>query len=209
MRHERRDVRQELCTVGKPVPPISGIGKATGTLRFPADVNFPNMLWMKILRRPHAHAKILDVDAAAAQKLPGVVAILTHNDVPRVLFGPYQNEIYPLDEEVRFVGDTVAAVAAEDWNVAEEAVRAIRVTYHVLPAIHDAESGAKQDAPDAVLNYPEAHEIQAGDIRPEQLGTFGNIICLREGVPSVVNERGHVVRGLEQSDVAVERIFRH
>jgi len=201
-------VRQELFTVGKPVPPIYGIEKATGTLRFPADVNLPNMLWMKILRSPHAHAKILDVDAAAAQKLPGVVAILTHNDVPRVLFGPYQNEIYPLDEEVRFVGDTVAAVAAEDWNVAEEAVRAIRVTYHVLPAIHDAESGAKSDAPDAVLNYPEAHEIQAGDIRPEQLGTFGNIIGLREGGPTVVNERGDVERGLEQSDVVVERIFR-
>ena len=177
-------------------------------MRFPADVNLPNMLWMKILRSPHAHAKILDVDAAAAQKLPGVVAILTHNDVPRVLFGPYQNEIYPLDEEVRFVGDTVAAVAAEDWNVAEEAVRAIRVTYHVLPASHDAESGAKPDAPDAVLNYPEDHEIQAGDIRPEQLGTFGNIIGLREGGPTVVNERGDVERGLEQSDVVVERIFR-
>ena len=201
-------MRQELFTVGKPVPPIYGIEKATGTLRFPADVNLPNMLWMKILRSPHAHAKILDVDAAAAQKLPGVVAILTHNDVPRVLFGPYQNEIYPLDEEVRFVGDTVAAVAAEDWNVAEEAVRAIRVTYHVLPAIHDAESGAKPDAPDAVLNYPEAHEIQAGDIRPEQLGTVGNIIGLREGGPTVVNERGDVERGLEQSDVVVERIFR-
>ena len=199
---------KSLLTVGRSVAPIYGVEKATGTLRFPADVNLPNMLWMKILRSPHAHAKILDVDAAAAQKLPGVVAILTHNDVPRVLFGPYQNEIYPLDEEVRFVGDTVAAVAAEDWNVAEEAVRAIRVTYHVLPASHDAESGAKPDAPDAVLNYPEAHEIQAGDIRPEQLGTFGNIIGLREGGPTVVNERGDVERGLEQSDVVVERIFR-
>src|SRR5438046_4296671 len=103
-RHERRDVRQELFTVGKPVPPIYGIEKATGTLRFPADVNLPNMLWMKILRSPHAHAKILDVDAVAAQKLPGVVAILMHNDVPRVLSGPYQHEIYLLDEHVRVVG---------------------------------------------------------------------------------------------------------
>ncbi len=59
-----------------------------------------------------------------------------------------------------------------------------------------------------MLNYPEAHEIQAGDIRPEQLGTVGNIIGLREGGPTVVNERGDVERGLEQSDVVVERIFR-
>src|SRR5439155_1991589 len=72
-----------LVTVGRSVAPIYGVEKATGTLRFPADVNLTNMLWMKILRSPHAHAKILDVDAAAAQKLPGVVAILTHNDVPR------------------------------------------------------------------------------------------------------------------------------
>src|SRR5947199_1243109 len=164
MRHERRDVRQELFTVGKPVPPMYGVEKATGTLRFPADVNLPNMLWMKILRSPHAHAKILDVDAAAAQKLPGVVAILTHNDVPRVLFGPYQNEIYPLDEEVRFVGDTVAAVAAEDWNVAEEAVRAIRVTYHVLPAIHDAEYVAIPESPNAVRIKPSAYDNKAAEL---------------------------------------------
>src|SRR5438046_10752914 len=121
MRHERRDVRQELFTVGKPVPFIYGVEKATGILHFPADVNLPNMLWMKILRSPHAHAKILDVDAAAAQKLPGVVALLTHNDVPRVLFGPYQNEIYPLAAEVRFAGAIFAAVAAEGATGGEEA----------------------------------------------------------------------------------------
>jgi xanthine dehydrogenase molybdenum-binding subunit len=197
-----------LVTVGRSVAPIYGIEKATGALRFPADVSLPNMLWMKILRSPHAHAKILDVDTRAAQKLPGVIAILTHNDVPRVLFGPYQNEIYPLDEEVRFVGDTVAAVAAEDWNIAEEAVRAIRVTYHVLTAIHDAEAGVKPGAPDAVLNYPPAHELRPGDIRPDQLGTFGNIIGLKEGGPTVVNERGDAEKGLAESDVVVERVFR-
>ena len=109
----------EFLTVGKSVAPIYGLEKATGELRFPADINLPNMLWMKILRSPHAHARILEVDATAAQKMKGVAAILTHRDVPRVLFGPYQNEIYALEEELRFVGDTVAAVAAEDWNIAE------------------------------------------------------------------------------------------
>ena len=199
---------EKLLTVGKAVAPIYGIEKATGTLRFPADVNFPNMLWMKILRSPHAHARILDVDLTAARKIPGVAAILTHRDVPRVLFGPYQNEIYPLDEEVRFVGDTVAAVAAEDWNIAEEAMRAIRVTYEVLPAIHDPEAGVKADAPHAVLNYPPAHELRPGDIRPDQLGTFGNIIGLKEGGPTVVNQRGDAEKGLSQSDVVAERIFK-
>lgn len=198
----------DLLTVGQSVAPVYGVEKAIGTLRFPADIDLPNMLWMKILRSPHAHAKILAVDAKAAEKLPGVAAILTHMDVPRVLFGPYQNEIYPLDEEVRFVGDTVAAVAAEDWNIAEEALRAISVTYEILPAVHDPEAGSQPGAPNAVLNYPEPHEIKPGDIRPDQLGTFGNIIGLREGGPTVANERGDVETGFAQSDAVVERYFR-
>ncbi len=198
----------KLLTVGQSVPPIYGIEKATGALRFPADINLPNMLWMKILRSPHAHAKILDVDVTAAEKMPGVAAVITHKDIPKVLFGPYQNEIYPLDEEVRFVGDSVAAVAARDWNVAEEAIRAIRVTYEFLPAVHDPESAVQLGAPAAVLHYPESHEIKPGDIRPDQLGTFGNVIGLKEGGPTVVNERGDVEKGFAESDVVVERAFR-
>jgi xanthine dehydrogenase molybdenum-binding subunit len=198
----------KLLTVGQSMPPIYGIEKATGALRFPADINLPNMLWMKILRSPHAHAKIIEVNATAAEKMPGVAAVITHKDIPKVLFGPYQNEIYPLDEEVRFVGDSVAAVAARDWNVAEEAIRAIRVTYEVLPAVHDPESAVQLGAPAAVLHYPESHEIKPGDIRPDQLGTFGNVIGLKEGGPTVVNERGDVEKGFAESDVVVERAFR-
>jgi CO/xanthine dehydrogenase Mo-binding subunit len=200
--------KANFSTVGRSVPPIYGVEKATGGLRFPADINLPNMLWMKILRSPHAHAKIVAVDARAAEKMPGVAAVITHKDVPRVLFGPYQNEIYPLDEEVRFVGDTVAAVAAKDWNVAEEAIRTIRVTYEVLPAVHDPESAVEPGAPGAVLHYPESHELKPGDIRPDQLGTFGNVIGLKEGGPTVVNARGDVEQGFAQSDVVIERFFR-
>src|SRR5262245_7302042 len=73
----------EFLTVGQSVPPVYGIEKTTGALRFPADINLPNMLWMKILRSPHAHAKIVAVDATQAEKLPGVAAVITHKDVPR------------------------------------------------------------------------------------------------------------------------------
>jgi len=198
----------QRLTVGQSVSPIYGIEKATGALRFPADINLPNMLWMKILRSPHAHARIVDVDATAAEKISGVAAVITHKDVPHVRFGPYQNEIYPLDEEIRFVGDTVAAVAARDWNVAEEATRALRVTYEVLPAVHDPESGVQPGAPAAVLHYPESHELKPGDIRPDQLGTFGNVIGLKEGGPTVVNQRGDVEHGFAESDIVVERVFR-
>ena len=131
---------EDLLTVGKSVAPVYGIEKATGELRFAADINLPNMLWMKIVRSPHAHARIVEVNGAAARKIPGVVAVLTHDDVPKVLFGPYQEELYPLDQEVRFVGDTVAAVAAEDWNSAEVAARAIEVKYEILPAVFDRPS---------------------------------------------------------------------
>ena len=199
---------ENLLTVGRSVAPIYGIEKATGALCFPADVTLPGMLWMKILRSPHAHARILEVDATAARKMKGVAAILTHRDVPRVLFGPYQNEIYALEEELRFVGDTVAAVAAEDWNIAEQAVRALRVKYEVLPAIHDAEAGTQAGAPDAIVDYPDPLGIKPGDIRADQLATFGNIIGLKEGGPTVANRRGDVEAGFQQSDVLVERVFR-
>ena len=200
-------MRGHLSTVGKSIAPVYGIEKATGEMRFSADVNLPNMLWMKILRSPYAHAKILEIDTAPAEKIPGVVAVLTHQDVPRVLFGPYQNEIYPLDEEMRFVGDTVAAVAAEDWNVAEEATRAMRVRYELLPAIFDPKAGTQTSAPNAVVNYPLPQELRPGDIRPDQLGTFGNIIGLKENGPTVVNKRGDVKQGFARSDVIVERSF--
>ena len=175
-------------------------------MRFPADINLPNMLWMKILRSPHAHARIVAVDATAAEKISGVAAVITHKDVPHVLFGPYQNEIYPLDEEIRFVGDTVAAVAARDWNVAEEAIRALRVTYEFCPR-STIPSPVQPGAPGAVLHYPESHELKPGDIRPDQLGTLGNVIGLKEGGPTVVNERGDVERGFAESDVVVEGSF--
>jgi len=88
------------------------------------------------------------------------------------------------------------------------AIRAIRVTYETLPAVLDAEAGAAPGAPDAVLRYPEPSEIKPGDIRPDQLGTFGNIVGLKEGGPTVVNVRGDVARGFIDSDVVVERVFR-
>jgi xanthine dehydrogenase molybdenum-binding subunit len=99
-------------------------------------------------------------------------------------------------------------VAADDWNIAEEAVRALNVKYEVLPAIHDPEAGAKPGAPDAILDYPEPGTIKPGDIRPDQLATFGNIIGLKAGGPTVANQRGDVDTGFAQSDVVVERVFR-
>jgi len=191
-----------FSVVGLSAPPVYGTEKATGAVQFPADINLPGMLWMKILRSPHAHARIINVDTSQAEKIPGVAAALTHRDVPRVLFGPYKNELYALDEEVRFVGDAVAVVAAEDWNIAEEATRAIRVTYEQLPAVHDPEAGAQPGAPMAVLLLPEA----LGPGRPE--GSGGNVLGKRGDGPTTVYRRGDLDAGFEESDCVVERTFR-
>ena len=74
--------------VGKAVTPVYATGKVTGALKFPPDVTLPNMLWMKILRSPHAHAFVRHVDTSAAEKMPGVVAVLTHKDVHSKKMGP-------------------------------------------------------------------------------------------------------------------------
>ena len=90
----------------------------------------------------------------------------------------------------------------------KQAVRALRVKYEVLPAIHDAEAGTQSGAPDAIVDYPDPLSIKPGDIRADQLATFGNIIGLKEGGPTVANRRGDVEAGFQQSDALVERVFR-
>jgi xanthine dehydrogenase molybdenum-binding subunit len=202
-------VSEELFTVGKSVAPVYGIEKATGELRFPADINLPNMLWMKIVRSPHAHARIVRVNSDGARKIPGVAAILTHDDVPKVLFGPYQEELYPLDQEVRFVGDTVAAVAAEDWNCAEAAARAIEVKYELLPPVLDAETAVGPQSPLSVAFMPEGVLARPGGGRPATpIDASSNVLRGDAERPTVRNVRGDVAAGFLQSDAIVERIFR-
>ena len=200
---------EELLTVGKSVAPVYGIEKATGELRFAADINLPNMLWMKIVRSPHAHARIVEVNGAATRQIPGVVAILTHDDVPKVLFGPYQEELYPLDQEVRFVGDSVAAVAAEDWNSAEAAARAIEVKYELLPPVFDAEAAVRPQSPLAVAYMPEGVLARPGGGRPATaIDASSNVLRGDADRPTVLNARGDVATGFLQSDCVVERVFR-
>lgn len=204
-------MEESFSVVGQRVTPVYGEGKVTGTLKFPADIALPDMLWMKILRSPHAHALISEVDTSKAEKIPGVAAILTYKDVPRVLFGPFEYELYPLDREVRFVGDSVAAVAAEDWNIAEEAVRAMRVEYQVMPAVYDPEAAARADAPIAVLHLPEAYTGKPWweeHGTPTYLDNTTNVYSASKGKPSLVYQRGDVEKGLKESDCTVERLFR-
>ncbi|HVH10944.1 MAG TPA: molybdopterin cofactor-binding domain-containing protein [Gemmatimonadales bacterium] len=126
--------------VGRALRKVDATAKVTGVTRFADDLMLPRMLYAKLLRSPHPHARIRAVDASGAAVLPGVKAILTGRDLP-IPFGilPVSQDEHALAlDKVRFVGDPVAAVAATSEEVATAALGLIRVTYDPLAAITDA-----------------------------------------------------------------------
>jgi putative selenate reductase molybdopterin-binding subunit len=137
--------RAQTSYVGRPEVKVDAVKLALGKPAFAADMEMRGMLVGKVLRSPHAHARISRIDASRARALPGVHAVLTWEDVPRVVHStagqsdpiPGPLDFFSLDNKVRFVGDRVAAVAAETEEIAERALEMIEVQYEVLPAILD------------------------------------------------------------------------
>ena len=136
--------------IGKPNRKLDGLAKATGAALYADDLALPGMLHAKTLRSPHAHAKILSIDASAALALPGVQAVITGRDLP-IQYGviPWtQDENALALDKVRFIGDPVAAVAAIDEDTANAALKLIRVEYELLHAYLDPrESLVRHDPP--------------------------------------------------------------
>jgi CO/xanthine dehydrogenase Mo-binding subunit len=174
------DTQPELAVIGQVVPRLGLGDKITGRARYTADLKRPGMLYGRILRSPHAHARVGHIDASAARRLPGVHAILTHEDVPQVRLDA---DLLPLDPVVRFVGDEVAVVAADSEALAEDAMRLIRVEYEVLPAVFDADSALREDAP----------AVHAG----------GNLV----GGQLLVEERGDTAQGFAEAGRVFEGRF--
>lgn len=148
--------------VGKPVPRFEGAEKVSGKLRYAADVEVRGALWAKILRSPLPHARIVTIDTSKAAKLPGVHAVITGSDIPPVMTGLRMKDMPPLARErARFVGEPVAAVAADTVEVAQEALNLIDVQYEELPYVTDPlkaiAPGAPvlHDNPAAYKNAPE------------------------------------------------------
>ena len=134
--------------IGKPIPRIEGIKKVTGNAVYTADQNFPGMIWGKTLRSPYPHARILRIDVSQARSYPGVLAVLTAQDVPDVLTGRRLRDMPILARDrVRFIGEKVAVVAAEDPDVAIEAANRIVVEYEELPAVFDSLEAVGGHAP--------------------------------------------------------------
>jgi putative selenate reductase molybdopterin-binding subunit len=141
--------------VGSRAPKTEGIGLVSGRARYTDDFPFENLLFGRIKRSPHAHARILRIDTTKAMALPGVHCVLTYEDVPRVPFTtagqnypePSPYDTFMLDRKVRFVGDRVAAVAAESPLAARKACDLIEVEYEVLPAVLEMEKAMEPGAP--------------------------------------------------------------
>src|SRR5688572_5317735 len=133
---------------------VEGPLKVTGKARYSGDVQIPGMLWARFLLSPHPHARILRIDTTAAKAVPGVHAVLTGADIGNRRFGRFLYDWSVLAyERVLYVGERVAAVAAESRDAAEEAVNAIVVEYEELPAILDPDDAFKVGAP---ILHPDA-----------------------------------------------------
>ncbi|MDO8875320.1 MAG: molybdopterin-dependent oxidoreductase [Pseudolabrys sp.] len=143
------------CGVGHNVPAPAGPDVVTGKARFTLDVAVEGLQHIKLLRSPHAHARIRSIDKTAALAVPGVVAVLTHEDAPKIAFSTARHEIREtdaddtmvLDTVVRYIGQRVAAVVAVSEAAAEEACRRLKVDYDILPAVFDPELAMQPGAP--------------------------------------------------------------
>jgi CO/xanthine dehydrogenase Mo-binding subunit len=134
--------------VGRPIPKLDAVDKVTGRHRYPLDMALPGMLWGKILRSPYAHARIRKIDTEAAAAMPGVRAVLTSRDLPRKRVGNVIKDQEVLaSDTVRYIGEPIAAVAAESEAIAEAACRVIDVVYEELPAVFEPEEAMSAGAP--------------------------------------------------------------
>jgi 4-hydroxybenzoyl-CoA reductase alpha subunit len=140
----------QYSVIGKNIPKIDSIHMVVGEAKYLDDIKLPGMLYGKVLRSPHPHAKILNIDMSNANRLSGVKAVITAADTTKVKFCHLPitpNKMALADERVRFVGDEVAAVAAVDEDIAEEALELIKVDYEILPAVFDPEEAMEPGAP--------------------------------------------------------------
>jgi CO/xanthine dehydrogenase Mo-binding subunit len=182
--------------IGQPIPRTDNVGKVTGEARYTSDVLLPGTLWAKTLRSPHSHARIVRLDVSRAASAPGVRAVITGADARGILYGRRYRDISVLaQDKVRFLGERVAAVAADTLEQAEQAVELIQVDYEELPAVFDPVAAAKPDAP---IIHPDLNTYKG---LPHPIEGQTNVF-VRE-----VFTRGEVETGFAQSERIIENTF--
>ena len=192
--------KPDLKTVGKPERRVDSVKLATGRGTFVDDIALPGLLFARILHSPHAHARITRIDASQARAIPGVACVLTHHDVPRVAYTtagqgwpePSPYDAFMLDEKVRFVGDRVAVVAADDPELAQRAGDAIKVDYQVLPAVLDPERAMVRGAP-VIHDEPDATGIKDP---------------ARNLAAEIAAQVGDVAKGFAEAEHVLEQTYR-
>lgn len=192
---------KELSIVGKSPFRVDAVEKVTGEAIYTNDIKLPRMLYAKVLRSPHPHAKIIRIDISEAEKLPGVRCVLTGKDVPKKRIGLNVKDEYILAQDiVRAVGHPVAAVAAETIEAAEEALDHIEVEYEPLPAVFDPEESMSTKPP--VVVHPDLFNY-------DYMLPFTRL--LDKDRPNVFChsqiEIGDVEKGWRESDLIMENRF--
>ncbi|MCK4723390.1 MAG: xanthine dehydrogenase family protein molybdopterin-binding subunit [Dehalococcoidia bacterium] len=170
--------------IGKDTPRKDARDIVTGRAQYLDDVRLPWMLFGRALRSPHPHANIRNIDVSRAAALRGVHAVLTYKDVPDWEWG-IPNHMRILDKKVRFVGDAVALVAAEGYEIADEALELIDVEYEPLPTCFDVEDATAPGQPQLYDQYP-------NNIIPQITKLLQNVV------------RGDVEKGFAEADVIIE-----
>jgi CO/xanthine dehydrogenase Mo-binding subunit len=191
-----------------------GPPKVSGEARYAADLSLPGMLHVRLLLSPYAHARIVGVERQAALDLPGVVAVLTAEDLAPYVKSPPSSRARCLlaEGEVRYCGQPVVAVLADSDAVAEDALALIEVEYEDLPAVLDAEAAL---APGAPVVWPEGipgvgaeaagHGVESGDGH----GAGDDDLAGRPNIAASERmTRGDVAAGLAEADVVIRRTYR-
>jgi putative selenate reductase molybdopterin-binding subunit len=184
--------------VGKPERKVDAVKLVQGKPAFAADFDPRGMLVAKVLHSPVAHARITRIDASRARQLSGVAAVLTWQDIPRVVYStagqsdpiPGPLDSFSLDHKVRFIGDRVAFVAAESEAIAEEALRLIDVDYEPLPLLLDPDEAMKPGAPQ-IHDEPEFVNFAESDPK-------------RNLAAHIRIDIGNVEKGFEEADFVIE-----
>ena len=182
--------------IGQSIVRGEGPDKVTGKSVYTADVSLPGMIWGKILRSPYPYARIVSIDKSKAEALPGVHAVITGQDIPKTKIGRRMVDLPILAQDVvRFVGEKVAAVAADSRDICDEALLLIEVEYEELDAVFDAEEAMDSSAPDL---HPEMESYTGLPQPPSGIrNTFAHMTW----------EKGDIGQGFKDSDLIFEHSF--
>jgi xanthine dehydrogenase molybdenum-binding subunit len=196
---------ERLKVVGTNPARLDGIDKVTGQARFAPDISMPGMIYGKIIRSPHAHAHILNIDTSDALVLEGVYAVVTAADLgvaedrtERLGEGSV-NYKYLCDntlasDKVLYMGHAIAAVAARTPTLAEQAAALVHIEYEILPAVVDVMQAQKEDAP-ILHEHMRTRSLAGEGDKPSNVSSHSQTDC------------GDIEQGFQEADIIVEREF--